>query len=65
MRSFAALSLAAPGGCCTSKRQVPHYLTHLPRVNGFYLIANVTDPTKDFTPSVSGWYSAGLTSAPV
>ena len=40
-------------------RQVPHYPpTSLS--TGFRLVANVTDPTRDFTPPINHWVLSGI-----
>ncbi|EON96038.1 hypothetical protein UCRPA7_8462 [Phaeoacremonium minimum UCRPA7] len=52
--SLAVLTTAAPSG----KRQVPHY-PPTSQSQGFKLIANVTDPSADFTPSIKNWVVEG------
>ncbi|KAK3386711.1 hypothetical protein B0H63DRAFT_468265 [Podospora didyma] len=54
MQTILTLGLAALAAAAPAKRDTPHYpATSLSK--GFLLIANVTDPTKDLSPSVNGW----------
>ncbi|KAH6660984.1 hypothetical protein BKA67DRAFT_642004 [Truncatella angustata] len=54
--AFAGLSCAAP---LNARQVVPHYPpTQLS--TGFRLIANVTDPSKDFNPPVNNWVFNGI-----
>ncbi|KAK8128881.1 hypothetical protein PG984_009989 [Apiospora sp. TS-2023a] len=56
--SLGALGLAAAAPL-ESRQVVPHY-PPTQQSKGFTLIANVTDPSKDFTPPVNGWLLSGL-----
>ncbi|KAK3392888.1 hypothetical protein B0H63DRAFT_456766 [Podospora didyma] len=54
MHNVLILGLAALAAAAPAKRQVPHYPpTSLS--NGFFLVANVTDPSLDLSPSINGW----------
>ena len=53
------LSLAALAAAIPAKRQTPHYPPSS-QSTGFTLIANVTDPSKDFSPSISGLVLEGI-----
>ncbi|KAI1372260.1 hypothetical protein F4677DRAFT_432892 [Hypoxylon crocopeplum] len=48
---LAALVAAAP----SAKRQIIPKYPPTAQSNGFFLIANVTDPSTDFTPSIKNW----------
>lgn len=54
---LAGLAAAAPSHTI-ARRQAPMYPPSS-QSNGFRLVANVTDPTKDFTPSVNGFVLEG------
>ncbi|KAK7926690.1 hypothetical protein PG985_003688 [Apiospora marii] len=56
--SLSALGLAAAAPL-ESRQVVPHY-PPTQQSKGFNLVANVTDPSKDFTPPVNGWFLTGL-----
>lgn len=56
--SLGALGLAAAAPL-ESRQVVPHY-PPTQQSKGFNLVANVTDPSKDFTPPINSWFLTGL-----
>ncbi|KAK8043048.1 hypothetical protein PG994_013531 [Apiospora phragmitis] len=56
--SLNALGLAAAAPL-ESRQVVPHY-PPTQQSKGFHLIANLTDPSQDFTPPVNSWQLSGI-----
>lgn len=56
--SLGALGLAAAAPL-ESRQVVPHY-PPTQQSKGFNLVANISDPSKDFTPPINNWLLSGL-----